>query len=99
MNDYTKGNAWYSGASRFFHGHANRHHTKDVADIVGRIGVEIKDLLALLETLEKEISRIHLGGSLTHCKAFMWDKYHQYMEKELELNDMQTQSMTHALSV
>lgn len=99
LNDYTKGNAWYSGASRFFHGHANRHHTKDVADIVGRIGVEIKEPLALLETLEKEIPRIHLGGSLTRRKAFMWNKYHQYMEKELKLNDTQTQSMTHALSV
>lgn len=83
LSDYTKGDAWYSGVVRLFHGHANRHHVEMISRIINRIDKkEINDPLQLLETLEKEfVCHINLGGSLTRRKAFMWGKYNDYLEQ------------------
>ncbi|KTD52822.1 DUF5617 domain-containing protein [Legionella quateirensis] len=50
LNDYTKGD---SSIARFFSGHWNRHHTKEIADVVRAIdsGV-IKDVPQLIQVLK-----------------------------------------------
>lgn len=69
LDDYTKGD---SAVRRFFYGHWNRHHAKEVAHIVkaidaGRI-TDIKDVLSELELIEV----LNPTGSLTRRVAFLF---------------------------
>lgn len=65
LNDYTKSD---SRASRMFHGHWNRHHTKEVAEIVKDNSIE--DISTLVQKLEG-IAIKNPKGSLAKRLAYI----------------------------
>lgn len=80
LNDYTKN---YSVISRFFHGHWNRHHIKQVSELVKKIdNSEVNNVKELLELLSN-IKLVNDKGSLARRIAFI--KIHAGEEPDLTL--------------
>lgn len=69
LDDYTKGD---SATRRFFYGHWNRHHAKEVAKIVQSIDkrriTNVQDVLSELELIDV----LNPAGSLTKRVAFLF---------------------------
>ncbi len=64
LNEYTDSN---SSALRFFRGHWNRHHIKDVSEIIKKIDL---NLISTKDELKQELNQIKLvnqNGSFAQC--------------------------------
>jgi len=79
LDDYTKSD---SALSRFFHGHWNRHHVAEVAEIVKQIDDgEIKTTDELLEVLDSIVPDNPTGSIARRIK---------YIKEQFALEDAHT---------
>ena len=81
LNDYTKGN---SGLVRFFHGHWDRHYTKEIGDIVNQIDSGLITSLLQLKTTLALIQPENLQGSAARRIGFINSELDETLDKLTE---------------